>query len=106
MTRAEEAHAKIDGHELLCAERYAHIHTAISGVKETVGSIMKTVAWGGTTIFGLLVACLAFFATRAMTNNDAQVEKLESQIMSMQMHQGETGDRGAQGIPGRDGLRN
>lgn len=88
MERANSAHEKIDAHEDLCAERYAHIHTAIAGVKDTVGNIMKVLAWGGTTVFGLLIAALAFMATRSVGTNDNQINELKAQVavLSAQQH--------------------
>lgn len=45
LARAEAAHDKIDAHEDLCAERHAHIHTAIDGVKTSVSTVVKILAW-------------------------------------------------------------
>jgi hypothetical protein len=95
MQHAQAAHEKIDTHEDLCAERYAHIHTAIDGVKnvmgteiasikKTVGTILKILAWGGTTVFGMLMVVLGFLATRAITNSDAQSDMLRNQIEQLQ----------------------
>jgi hypothetical protein len=80
MAHAEAAHIKIEAHEDLCAERYAHIHTSIAGVSRTVDKVLKVLAWGGSTVFVLLLGVLGFFMTRAMSNNDNQLEQLRQQI--------------------------
>lgn len=87
LTRAEEAHTKLDGHEDLCAERFAHIHTAIGGVTSSVSTILKILAWGGTTLFGLLIAMLAFLGARTMSTNDTEVEMLRGQIERLEQNQ-------------------
>jgi hypothetical protein len=94
MARAEAAHIKIDAHEDLCAERYAHIHTAIGGVKASVGTVLKILAWGGSTIFGLLVVLIGFLAVRSISSNDSELQKLRQQVDQMQAtatHKGEKG---------------
>lgn len=83
---AQSAHDKVEAHEDLCAERYAHINTKLDGVNSTVGTILKILAWGGTTIFGLLIGCLVFFATRSLSTNDAQLDNLKEQVEALQAH--------------------
>lgn len=84
---AQAAHEKVEAHEDLCAERYAHINTKLDGVNATVGTILKILAWGGTTIFGLLMGCLVFFATRSLSTNDAQIDALKDQVEALQTQQ-------------------
>ena len=80
---AQSAHDKIDAHEDLCAERYAHIQTTIGNVTKTVDTILKVLAWGGTTIFGLIVLCLGFLAARAINVNDSEVDRLRAELQQV-----------------------
>jgi hypothetical protein len=84
MAHADQAHIKIEAHEDLCAERYSHIQTNIQGVKDTVSTILKVVGWGGSTALVMILALLAFFATRAVDNNDQRVKDLQAQIELLQ----------------------
>jgi hypothetical protein len=52
------AHAKIDAHEAVCAERYKNIHGRLDDVKRAQGR-HELATWG------LLVAILGFLATQA-----------------------------------------
>ncbi|WP_037500809.1 hypothetical protein [Sphingomonas jaspsi] len=87
MARADSAHQLIESHEDICAERYAHIHTAIGGVKETVSTMVKILAWGGSTLFGLLILIIGFLSTRAISTGDAEVAQLKTQIELLKMQQ-------------------
>jgi predicted transglutaminase-like cysteine proteinase len=80
MARADAAHVKIESHEDLCAERYAHIHTSVAGVKQTVDTVLKVLAWGGSTVFGLLILVLGFLGARAINGNDQRVDQLQNQL--------------------------
>jgi predicted transglutaminase-like cysteine proteinase len=84
MARADAAHIKIEKHEDLCAERYAHIHTSISAVDKSVGELKKIVAWGGSTVFGLLILVLGFLGARAINGNDQRVDQLQNQLDHVQ----------------------
>lgn len=81
---AQTAHDKINAHEDLCAERYAHIHTAIDGVKGSVSMVLRILAWGGTTLFTLLVMLIGFLAVRSIDNNDSEIESLKAQIQALE----------------------
>lgn len=41
---AEAAHAKLDGHEKLCAERYGNIHDSLGELKKLVLGVILGVA--------------------------------------------------------------
>lgn len=84
MERANEAHVKIEAHEELCAERYANIHNLIAGVQRTSSTVLKLLAWGGSTVFMLLVGLLGFLASRAINSNDARVNQLQNQLEQVQ----------------------
>lgn len=88
MAHAQEAHIKIEAHEDLCAERYAHIQNNIAGVKESVSTILKVLGWGGSTAFVMIIGLLAFFATRAVNNNDGEITQLKAEIAVMKASKG------------------
>lgn len=80
MARANEAHIKVEAHEDLCAERYAHIQTLIANVDNTVGTILKIIGWGGSVLAAILIGLVAFFGSRALQVNDTQVAALRAQV--------------------------
>jgi hypothetical protein len=84
MAHAEAAHIKVQAHEDLCAERYAHIQTNIAGVKDSVSTVVKLVGWGGSTMFLIIMSLLAFFASRAVSNNDGEINQLKAQVEVLQ----------------------
>lgn len=56
MARADAAHAKIESHEELCAERYGNIHSALNDLKKLVwGVILGVAAFGLATLVGVLL---------------------------------------------------
>lgn len=87
LERANEAHIKIEAHEDLCAERYAHIQTLIGGVDKTVEKVLSILAWGGSGLVVLLLTVLGFLAVRAMATNDDELQRLRNQVQIMQQHQ-------------------
>lgn len=81
---AEAAHQKVEAHEDLCAERYAHISTKLEGVTSTVGTIQKQLAWGGSIFVTILLGLLAFFGAMAISQGDSEVKELKAQIEKLQ----------------------
>lgn len=108
LEKASEATLKVEGHEALCAERYDHIRTSISGVKESVSSIMKVIVWGGGILATILISLVGFFGARAISVNDAEVARLRAQVtmnsQRLQQSQGEQGLQGVQGVQGIQGV--
>lgn len=88
MAHAEAAHIKVEAHEDLCAERYGHIQTLIGNVESQVKVILKVIGWGGALFATLLLTLLGFFASRALSTNDAKVNELQAQIavLTAQQH--------------------
>jgi len=84
MAHAQAAHEKVEAHEDLCAERYAHIKTSIGDVKDSVTTITKILGWGGSIFATILLALVAFFGSRALNNNDAQLVALQAQVAYLQ----------------------
>lgn len=77
---AQAAHDKVEAHEDLCAERYNHINTKLDGVNNTVASIQKQLAWGGSIFVTILLGLIAFFGAMSMNKSDAEIDALKVQI--------------------------
>lgn len=65
------AFAKIEGHEKLCAERYANIHASI-------GDIKTWMKWGVAGVFGMAVSLFSFMAHELYSNAQARIANLEA----------------------------
>jgi hypothetical protein len=49
--------------------------------------VLKVVGWGGSTLFMIILGLLVFFATRAVSTNDAEVNQLKAQLTALQAQQ-------------------
>ncbi len=58
MTDDTDAHARIDKHEAVCAERYLHIHDAIVETKRDVRALYSRFWVAACAIIALLVSVL------------------------------------------------
>lgn len=67
----------IEGHEDICAERYAGIHKAIDEIKGTI-------KWAGTTAFGIIIAMLGFMLVQQLNANGKINDDNQRRIDSLQ----------------------
>ena len=71
--QSNENRNALETHERVCAERYANINSAIADIK----GILK---WAGTTLFGLIVATLAWSVSQQFAANESQKAALAAKI--------------------------
>lgn len=70
MDKATRAEFKIDGHELLCLERYKSIEASLS-------RITKLVTWGGITLATMILGLLGWSLQEQYATNKTAIELLQ-----------------------------
>lgn len=77
---AKSAHARVDGHEELCALRYNNLLNNISRIE----NILK---WAGSLIVTILIAVLGWLIVAQINNNEEEKKALEKQIEILEKNQ-------------------
>lgn len=80
--------ARVTAHEELCAQRYDAIAASIDAVKATVCSILRVLAWGGSTIAAVMLCLVGFLAVRVLNANDAEQGRLRDHVMQLEQSGG------------------
>lgn len=73
---ARDAQRKIDGHENICALRYAQLDNSIKSVKSII-------SWAGTTGFALIMGALIFFI-KGQFDANAEMQKTIQNLQQQQ----------------------
>lgn len=77
LTRADSAHAEIEKHEEVCAERYGNI-------KQEIGEIKTILKWAGSTLFLLIIGALAWSIRMQISSAYAEAQALRTQLEVLQ----------------------
>jgi len=80
---ARKVELRVDGHEDICALRYARLEENITASRAEIGDIKKILAWAGTTSLGIILAVLGILMKAQF---DANTE-MQKTIQNLQQQQ-------------------